>query len=117
MINFINVCIVLFILICIYEVIITTIMYIHINKHIPIQNINITYLDRLKQEHADLNRKVNKLMDFLLKARESKYVDPYQKELLERQLKGMNDYLEILNIRIKYEENIDRVKREKQNHN
>ncbi len=58
-----------------------------------------TFLDRLKQEHKELDDKVSKLMAFI--GTEAYFgIGEANKILLEEQLEAMTKYLNILTVRL-----------------
>lgn len=75
----------------------------------------LNYVDRMNIEHKHLVNKINKLEDFLNTTNSSNIINPYQRNMLNKQLSYMKGYANILNIRIEYENNINKVKKDKTN--
>lgn len=76
---------------------------------------NDNYVDRMNQEYSELIEKIEKLEDFLARTNSSDIINPYQREMMNKQLHYMRDYANVLNIRIEYETNINKLKGEKVN--
>lgn len=66
----------------------------------------LNYLDRMNIELEEIQEKINKAEEFLLKEdREPKFLDEKQKELLELQVSHMKHYYSVLKQRIEYDSN------------
>lgn len=63
----------------------------------------MTWLDRVKEEHKELNEKAIRLRTFLVSEACSE-LDRPAKSLLRMQLRAMDDYLTVLELRIDLEE-------------
>lgn len=65
------------------------------------------YIDRMVEEHDNLNTKIGKLSEFL--SSEIFYdLNMFQKDLMIRQLNSMQTYLSILKVRINYAQQSDK---------
>lgn len=63
--------------------------------------MNVDIIERLDQERAELKFRLDKLLVFLNKQKEEQTVSDYQLDLLYRQYMYMQEYMNILNQRIK----------------
>ena len=65
----------------------------------------LQYIQRMETEKTDLEGKLKRAKATLLKADEIR-LDKTQAALLEKQIESMGEYLETLNLRIRYEKKI-----------
>ncbi len=65
----------------------------------------LQYIQRMETEKTDLEGKLKRAKNALLKADEIR-LDKTQAALLEKQIESMGEYLETLNLRIGYEKKI-----------
>lgn len=99
-----------------FLIIICIISHIYVDTKINKLNIcncnkNIsTYIDRMILEYDELEKKINKLNDFLSNPKCSKIASPYQIQLMKEQLSFMINYRDVLNSRINYEINTNKAK-------
>lgn len=63
--------------------------------------MNVDIIERLDQERAELAHRLEKLIVFLNKQEKEQTVSDYQLDLLYRQYMYMQEYMNVLNQRIK----------------